>query len=285
MSERSDTDRDEGIIPDDLDISEDAHVSELGDGRFVISPNSSDAPPADEPLPAEQPPDDRRGPESPDPHEDAGHGRLSSGVADADTDATSGAGAGAGTSSSSGPGSSSGSGSEIGSRSRAGSGSGESGPLAGAGGVDRSLADPASLANRESDAVAADRLDAADVGVDLRAVLREHVASSTCRHGFLISAKFDDDVRHFEAFSDDIDEVFGTLLAWYADQVDEETPVEDVLGILLAAAALDVRFPKGTLAQLLREHEVGPEDSVADLLATVSANDGFRLPRFRSGKR
>lgn len=232
MGERSDRDRDEGILPDDLDISEDAHVSELGDGRFVISPDSSDAAPADASPPAEPPSHDRQDSASTDPHEDTGHGRLSDG------------------------------------------------PWAGVGGHD-----PPTLDAREADTGTADRLDAADVGVDLRTVLREHVASSTCRHGFLISAKFDDDVRHFEAFSDDIDDVFGTLLAWYADQVDEETPVEDVLGILLAAAALDVRFPKGTLAQLLREHGVGPDDTVADLLSAVSADGGFRLPRFRSGKR
>lgn len=255
MGERSDRDRDEGLLPDELDISEDAHVSELGDGRFVISPAGSDAPPADASPPAEPSSHDRQGSASAEPHEETGHGRLSDGTETADG------------ASDAGPGSSPGPG--------PGTGTGAPGPAS----PDNRAADI-----RAADG-AADRLDAADVGVDLRTVLREHVGSSTCRHGFLISAKFDDDVRHFEAFSDDIDDVFGTLLSWYADQVDEETPVEDVLGILLAAAALDVRFPKGTLAQLLREHDVGPDDTVADLLSTISADGGFRLPRFRSGKR
>lgn len=184
MGERSN--RDEGMAPDDLNISEDSHVFELGGGRFVISPEQSS---------------------SPDP-------------------------------------------------------------------------EPAAL---EADArkVATETLDRQDVGTDLRSVLQDHVTNATGRHGFLISAKFDDEVRHYEAYADDIDEVFGTLLVWYADQVDDETPVEDVLGILLAASAVDVRLPKGMLRRLVVRLGLGPDDSIADLLAAVSEEGGLRLSQRR----
>lgn len=106
-----------------------------------------------------------------------------------------------------------------------------------------------------------------------------HVRRVDADHGFAATAAVDGEVSQQEAFSDDIATVFRSLLVWYARTVDDDTPTDEVLGILLLAADVPVRYPANALAELVAAHGLGPEDSIGDLLAAVREDDGVRLPR------
>jgi hypothetical protein len=64
---------------------------------------------------------------------------------------------------------------------------------------------------------------------------------------------------------------------WYAQQVDSDTPVEDILGILLREANVPIRYPPESLRDLIRSTGLGPDDTIADLLAAVDEDDGVKL--------
>jgi len=106
--------------------------------------------------------------------------------------------------------------------------------------------------------------------------LADHVERVGADHGFSATAAIEDDVVQHEAFSNDMTQVFEELLTWYARNVDPDTPPEDVLGILLLASGRSVRFPRRALIDVLRAHDVGPDDSVADLVEALG--DGIRFP-------
>lgn len=98
---------------------------------------------------------------------------------------------------------------------------------------------------------------------------------SGARYGFRIAAKFDDRVAHHSVVSNDIVTTFEQLLVWYARGVDDGTPIEDVLGILLAEANLPVATPTADIRRLADRHGLGPTDSIADLLhATTDDAEG-----------
>ena len=99
---------------------------------------------------------------------------------------------------------------------------------------------------------------------------------SGARYGFRIAAKFDDRVAHHSVVSNDIVTTFEQLLVWYARGVDDGTPIEDVLGILLAEANLPVTTPTADIRRLADRHGLGPTDSIADLLhATTEHAEGM----------
>lgn len=89
------------------------------------------------------------------------------------------------------------------------------------------------------------------------------------RYGFSISAKFDDRIVHRRLSSNDIVTTFEQLLLWFAEQVDDETPVDEVLGILLAEAHVPTRPPAADLRRLLAKNDIDEEDSVGKLLDVV----------------
>ena len=61
--------------------------------------------------------------------------------------------------------------------------------------------------------------------------------------------------------SNDVVTVFESLVLWYGQQIDNTTPVEEVLGILLVEANAPVRYPATSLQHL----------------AEAVGDDGFRL--------
>ncbi|MFC7195717.1 hypothetical protein ACFQL4_15585 [Halosimplex aquaticum] len=77
--------------------------------------------------------------------------------------------------------------------------------------------------------------------------------------------------------SNDVVTIFESLVLWYAQQIDGKTPVEEVLGILLMEANVPVRYPPASLRRLLESTELSPDDSIADLIAAVGDEDGFRI--------
>jgi hypothetical protein len=121
--------------------------------------------------------------------------------------------------------------------------------------------------------------DTDPVSVDAaRERLVRHVSEFDAPHGFALTAAVDGELRHHEAFSEDLPDVFGELLTWYATVVsDGTTPPAEVLGILLVASDCPVRFPVRTVGTALEAHGLTPQDSIADLLRAIE-DEGFEIP-------
>lgn len=116
--------------------------------------------------------------------------------------------------------------------------------------------------------------------IDERAVhdfLAEQFEESGSRYGFDITATFDGSIQQRQMVSNDVVTIFESLVLWYAQQIDGKTPVEEVLGILLMEANVPVRYPPASLQRLLESTDLSPDDSIADLIAAVGNEDGFRL--------
>lgn len=108
--------------------------------------------------------------------------------------------------------------------------------------------------------------------------LSSRAASTDATYGFDITAKFDDRVEHQQLYSNDVTTTFENLLVWYAQYVGGDTPVEDVLGILLMESNVPVRYPPSTIRNLVNEIDLNPDDTVEELLAHLSGTDGIRFP-------
>jgi hypothetical protein len=132
--------------------------------------------------------------------------------------------------------------------------------------------DPEEAANdRENDP--ADPLSEAEVN----AWLENHFRELDAQYGLHAAAKFDDGVDRHRIVSDDVVTSFESLLLWYARNVGGGTPVEDVLGILLAESNVSVRYPIATLTGLLDRYDLDGEDSISDLLDAVADEDAVTL--------
>lgn len=107
--------------------------------------------------------------------------------------------------------------------------------------------------------------------------LAENMDGGNSRYGFDVTAKFDGSVSQQRMVSNDIITVFESLMLWYARQVDGSTPVEEVLGILLSESNVPVRYPPESLKKLVKSSDCSPDDSIAELLATVEGDDGVQL--------
>jgi len=107
--------------------------------------------------------------------------------------------------------------------------------------------------------------------------LRESFAHGGSRYGFDVTAAFDGSVSQRRMASNDVVTIFESLILWYAQQVDNDTPVEEILGILLMEANVPVRYPPESLKNLVKSTGLGPDDTIADLLAAVDEDDGVQL--------
>ncbi|WP_436906978.1 DUF7500 family protein [Halosimplex marinum] len=112
---------------------------------------------------------------------------------------------------------------------------------------------------------------------DVHEFLATQFSDSGSRYGFDITATFDGSIQQRQMVSNDVVTIFESLVLWYAQQIDGKTPVEEVLGILLMEANVPVRYPPASLRRLLESTELSPDDSIADLIAAVGDEDGFRL--------
>lgn len=107
--------------------------------------------------------------------------------------------------------------------------------------------------------------------------LSDNMDEGSSRYGFDVTAKFDGTVSQQRMVSNDIVTVFESLMLWYARQVDGNTPVEDVLGILLSESNVPVRYPPESLRGLVESSDCTPDDSIAELLDSVDGDDGVQL--------
>lgn len=208
------SDADDGRIlsPDELDITQDEHVAEIDDGRYVVSPGD----------PIGDVPTTRTDTES---STDSPTNRGAEPAVDPN----------------------------AGSRADA-SGSATPEPSAAGGGSQVELTEQS-----------------------VHRFLATQFEDSGSRYGFDITATFDGAVQQRQMVSNDVVTIFESLVLWYAQQIDGKTPVEEVLGILLMEANVPVRYPPASLQRLLESTDLSPDDSIADLIAAVGDEDGFRL--------
>jgi hypothetical protein len=113
--------------------------------------------------------------------------------------------------------------------------------------------------------------------MDVNRWLDEHLRGIDAQYGFHATAKFDSGVSRHQVVSNDVVTSFESLLIWYAQHVGGGTPVEEVLGILLAESNVSVRYPVGTLTGLLKRYDLDRQDSIGDLIDAVSDEDAVAL--------
>lgn len=109
--------------------------------------------------------------------------------------------------------------------------------------------------------------------------LSDELATHDSTYAYHIAAKSGGSVTHQQLATDDIGTAFDGLLVWYARQVARGTPVDEALGILLSESTVQVRYPTSRLVAYLEEHDLGPEDSIGDLVEVISEEDGLAFPR------
>jgi hypothetical protein len=120
---------------------------------------------------------------------------------------------------------------------------------------------------------ASDTLDADHIHEWLAADL----ASVEAQYGFDVTATLGDSAAQRRFTSNDVVTTFEALLLWAAYQIDDDTPVAEVLGILLVESNVAVRYPTESVRTMLDRYDLDPDDSIADLVA-ASEGDGLVLP-------
>jgi hypothetical protein len=115
-------------------------------------------------------------------------------------------------------------------------------------------------------------------GHQVKTWIDAQLEDSDTQYAYRIAAKSGDQVSHQQLASDDVGMAFDALLMWYAQQVGHGTPVEEVLGILLAESNIRVRYPTERLLAYVESHDLEPDDSIADLLRAVQSADGLVFP-------
>ena len=100
----------------------------------------------------------------------------------------------------------------------------------------------------------------------------------TARYTFDVTATVDGDRAAVRLADDDVTRATAALFQWAVGVVAPGTNPEEALGLLLLAGDDGVAFPPNALKRVLARYEVGPTDSVADLVAAVEADDSFRVP-------
>lgn len=102
-----------------------------------------------------------------------------------------------------------------------------------------------------------------------RAIVERSVATVEGEYAFEVTAKVEGSVTRHRTVTNDVTTAFDRLLLWFAHQVSEDTPVEEVLGILLLESSIPVTFPNRGVGNLLESHDLDAADSIADLLVAV----------------
>jgi len=208
MGSGDDPNDDDGrvLAPEELDISDDEHVAEIDDGRYVVSPND---PIDDEPNVASSQPVRER-----------------ADTADADSEPDS----------------------------RPERSNSPDRPPA----TDSQPTDVSELTER-----------------DVSRWLESNFENANSRYGFHVTATFDGRVFQRRMMSNDVVTIFESLILWYAQHIDSETPVEEILGILLTESNVPITYPTESLSEAIKREGLEPDDTIGELLEQVE--DGFRL--------
>ena len=107
-----------------------------------------------------------------------------------------------------------------------------------------------------------------------RNLLDEELGRSRARYGIDVVGRFDGDAARHRTVSNDVVATFENLVHWYARHVSDETPAEEVLEILLREASVVPDPGTPNLKSLLERHDLTPHDSIAELVAAITAESG-----------
>jgi hypothetical protein len=99
--------------------------------------------------------------------------------------------------------------------------------------------------------------------------MARYVSETDADYGVGLTAAFGGDIAQHEQFTDDVAAAFGELVTWYVEQIDTEASPSEAIGILLLASNTTVTYPANTLAVVLRDHDLTPDDSIADLIEAL----------------
>ncbi|MEF8881616.1 MAG: hypothetical protein V5A34_03715 [Halapricum sp.] len=206
------------LAPDELDISDDEHVAEIDEGRYVVSPNDpiedppdvSQASTDDEPEPAS----DSEPPSDPVPESEPDEPDASESKSD---------------------------------------------PLRSTGSPDTGQIDLSDLTES-----------------DVSRWLKADFQDANSRYGFHVTATFDGRVFQRRMMSNDVVTIFESLILWYAQHIDSDTPVEEILGILLTETNVPITYPTESLSRAIKAEGLGPDDTIGELLECIG-EDGFEL--------
>jgi hypothetical protein len=116
--------------------------------------------------------------------------------------------------------------------------------------------------------------------VDVHEWLGEQLTDTGARYGFDVTVMMGKGPSSRRFASDDVVTTFETLLRWAAAEIDDETPIEEVLGILLVEANVGVRFPPESVRGMLDHYDLEPSDDIASLVA-AGDGDGLVVPPAR----
>jgi hypothetical protein len=116
-------------------------------------------------------------------------------------------------------------------------------------------------------------------GRDVKEWLGEELESHDADYAYHIAAKYGDSVAHQQLATDDVGAAFDGLLVWYARQLAGSTSVDRALGILLGESSVQVKYPTKRLITYLENNDLGPDDSIRELVETVDEQDGLTFPR------
>ena len=206
-------DRDDGrvLAPEELDLSDDEHVAELEEGRYVVSPN--------------------------DPIDDSSAAGVASRSDSADT----------GTAPDAKP------------------------------AEERPSRDPEALSPAERRPAESQSTQSPEITEgQVHDWIESELDGVNSRYGFDVTAKFDGSVRQRQMMSNDVVTTFESLILWCAQNIDRETPVEEILGILLMESNVPIRYPPESLKRAVQNNGLGPEDTIADLMDAVE-DDGLKF--------
>jgi len=108
--------------------------------------------------------------------------------------------------------------------------------------------------------------------------LAQSLANASGDYGFDATLNVEGTVNRGRMTSDDIGETLETLLRWYAKQTTDEVEPERVLGIILAGSDLAVEYPVQSAYEVVKQHGLGPDDTISDLLSAVREEGSFTVP-------
>jgi hypothetical protein len=95
---------------------------------------------------------------------------------------------------------------------------------------------------------------------------------------FEVTALVGDRDETVRVAEDDVGVAVSTLARWVASVVAPGVDPDDALGLLLVGGDDELRFPPAALRRAVGRYDVGPDDSVADLLAAVEDAGRFEVP-------
>ena len=112
---------------------------------------------------------------------------------------------------------------------------------------------------------------------DVHEWIEARLEGADSKYAFDVTASFEGHTSQKALFSNDVVTTFENLVVWYATHAGGDTPVEDVLGILLLESNLSIRFPVESLRRYAASQGLGADDSLEDLFAATRESGGIRF--------